>query len=152
ATALQRFFRKANLIALRELALRRTADRVDAAAREYARREPASRPWLARNRFLIAVAPDEQGEALVRTGKRFADALDAEWTVVSVETPAMQRLGEAARNRRIDMLRLAESLGAETVTLDGPTPAAAILEYARLRNAARIVVGEPRRGRLRRWL
>ena len=87
-TALERFFRKPNLIALRELALRRTADRVDAAAREYAGREPVSRPWLARDRFLVAVAPDDQAEELVRFGKRFADALDAEWTVVSVETPA----------------------------------------------------------------
>ena len=93
----------------------------------------------------MAVAPDDQAESLVRFGKRFADALDAEWTVVSVETPSMQRLGEAARDRRIQVLRLAESLGAETVTLDGPTPADAILEYARTRNAARIVVGEPRR-------
>ena len=143
--ALDRFFRKPNLIALRELALRRTADRVDAAAQEYEGRERISRPWLARDRFLVGVAPDEQAEALVRFGKRFADALDAEWTVVSVETPAMQRLGEAARDRRIQVLRLAESLGAETVTLDGPTPADAILEYARLRNVARIVVGEPRR-------
>lgn len=143
--ALERFFRKPNLIALRELALRRTADRVDAAALEYEGRERQSRPWLARDRFLVAVAPDDQAEALVRFGKRFADALDAEWTVVSVETPSMQRLGEAARNRRIQVLRLAESLGAETVTLDGPTPAGAILEYARVRNAARIVVGEPRR-------
>jgi two-component system, OmpR family, sensor histidine kinase KdpD len=143
--ALDRFFRKPNLIALRELALRRTADRVDAAALEYKGRERVSRPWLARDRFLVAVAPDEQGEALVRFGKRFADALDAEWTVVSVETPSMQRLGEAARDRRIQVLRLAESLGAETVTLDGPTPADAILEYAHLRNAARIVVGEPQR-------
>jgi two-component system sensor histidine kinase KdpD len=143
-TALERFFRKPNLLALRELALRRTADRVDAAAREYAQTgDRASRPWLARDRFLIAVAPDDQAESLVRLGKRFAAALDAEWTVVSVETPAMLRLSEAERNRRIDVLRLAESLGAETVTLDGPTPADAILEYARLRNATRIVVGQP---------
>ncbi len=152
ATALERFFRKPNLIALRELALRRTADRVDASAREYAGREPTSRPWLARDRFLVAVAPDDQAESLVRFGKRFADALDAEWTVVSVETPVMQRLGEDARNRRIDILRLAETLGAETVTLDGPTVAAAIVEYARLRNATRIVVGEPRRQGWRAWL
>jgi two-component system sensor histidine kinase KdpD len=143
--ALDRFFRKPNLIALRELALRRTADRVDASALEYEGRERLSRPWLARDRFLVAVAPDDQAESLVRFGKRFADALDAEWTVVSVETPSMQRLGEAARDRRIQVLRLAESLGAETVTLDGPTPADAILEYARTRTAARIVVGEPRR-------
>lgn len=156
-TALERFFRKPNLIALRELALRRTADRVDAAAREYAEvadraARGASRPWLARDRFLVAVAPDDQAEALVRVGKRFADALDAEWTVVSVETPAMLRLSAAERDRRIDVLRLAESLGAETVTLDGPTPADAILEYARVRNATRIVVGQAnRRGLLTLW-
>jgi two-component system sensor histidine kinase KdpD len=153
-TALEKFFRKPNLLALRELALRRTADRVDAAALEYAQTsDRASRPSLARDRFLIAVAPDEQAESLVRLGKRFADALDAEWTVVSVETPAMLRLSDAERNRRIDVLRLAERLGAETVTLDGPTAADAILEYARLRNATRIVVGQSnRRGlsRLRR--
>lgn len=159
--AVERFFRKPNLIALRELALRRTADRVDAAAREYAEREApeartgragASRPWLARDRFLVAIAPDGQAEGLIRLGKRFADALDAEWTVVTVETPAMLRLDAAARDRRVAALRLAESLGAETVTLDGPTAAAAILEYARLRNATRIVVGEPQRRGWRAWL
>jgi len=143
--ALERFFRKPNLLALRELALRRTADRVDAAAREYAGRERISQPWLARDRFIIGVGPDDQGEELVRFGKRFADALDAEWTVVSVETPAMLRLDEAARDRRIEVLRLAESLGAEAVTLDGPTAAAALLQYARTRNATRIVVGERKR-------
>jgi two-component system, OmpR family, sensor histidine kinase KdpD len=146
ATASERFFKEPNLLALREMALRRTADRVDAAARAYGgQRERASKPWLARDRFLIAVALDDQAEQLVRVGKRFADALDAEWIVVSVETPSMLRLGEAARNRRIDVLRLAESLGAEAVTLDGPSASAALTEYARLRNITRIVVGEPRR-------
>ena len=141
----EQFFREPNLVALRELALRRTADRVDAAVRAYGGKE--AKPWLARDRFLVAVAPDEQAEQLVRLGKRFADAMDAEWMVVSVETPAMLRLGEGARNRRVDVLRLAESLGAETVTLDGPSAAAALSEYARLRNVTRIVVGEPRRAR-----
>ncbi len=144
-TATERFFRTPNLLALRELALRRTADRVDAAAREYAGRERPSRPTLGRDRFLIAVAPDEQAEQLVRFGKRFADALDAEWIVVSVETPAQLRLGEAERNRRVDVLRLAESLGAEAVTLDGPSAASALVQYARVRNITRIVVGEPKR-------
>jgi two-component system sensor histidine kinase KdpD len=148
-TATERFFREPNLLALRELALRRTADRVDAAARAYGVNERASKPWLARDRFLIAVAPDDQAEQLVRVGKRFADALDAEWLVVSVETPTMLKLGERARNRRIDVLRLAESLGAQTVTLDGPSASAALTEYARLRNVTRIVVGEPRRFGLR---
>jgi two-component system sensor histidine kinase KdpD len=144
ATATERFFRKPNLLALRELALRRTADRVDAAARAY-RSDTGSRPSLARDRFLIAVAPDEQAEQLVRVGKRFADALDAEWLVVSVETPRHLRLGEKARNRRIEVLRLAESLGAQTVTLDGPDAAATLVEYAQLRAVTRIVVGEPKR-------
>jgi two-component system sensor histidine kinase KdpD len=141
-TATERFFRTPNLLALRELALRRTADRVDADALEYQGKERVSRPWLARDRFLIAIAPDGQAEQLVRFGKRFADALDAEWMVVSVETPALLRLSEQERNRRIDVLRLAESLGAETVTLDGPSAADALIEYARLRNITRIVVGE----------
>ena len=88
-TATERFFRKPNLLALREIALRRTADRVDAAARDYAGRDRISRPWLASDRFMIAVAPDDQAEQLVRFGKRFADALDAEWLVVTVETPAL---------------------------------------------------------------
>ena len=145
ATAIERFFRKPNLLALRELALRRTADRVDRAARAYTAADGSSQPWLARDRFLIAVAPDEQGEHLVRVGKRFADALDAEWLVVSVETPDLLRLGEAARNRRIDVLRLAESLGAQTVTLDGPSASAALIDYARVRGVTRIVVGGARR-------
>jgi two-component system sensor histidine kinase KdpD len=145
STATERFFRTPNLLALRELALRRTADRVDADALQYQGKERVSRPWLARDRFLIAVAPDDQAEQLVRFGKRFADALDAEWMVVSVETPALLKLSERERNRRIDVLRLAESLGAETVTLDGPSAADALIEYARLRNVTRIVVGEVKR-------
>ena len=151
-TATEGFFRKPNLLALRELALRRTADRVDAAALEFAAQAPTSRPWLARDRFLIAVTPDGQAEQLVRIGKRFADALDAEWLVVSVETPQLLKLSESERNRRIDVLRLAESLGAETVTLDGPSAAEALLEYASLRNVTRIVIGEAKRTGWRAWL
>lgn len=150
--ATQRFFRTPNLLALRELALRRTADRVDAAAQEFRGKERSSRPWLARNRFLIAVSPDDQAEQLVRFGKRFADALDAEWIVVSVETPALLRLSERDRNRRIDVLRLAESLGAETVTLDGPSAAETLIGYARLRGITRVVVGEVKRRGWRSWL
>jgi two-component system sensor histidine kinase KdpD len=137
---------------LRELALRRTADRVDAAALEFAGQAPTSRPWLARDRFLIAVTLDGQAEQLVRIGKRFADALDAEWLVVSVETPQLLKLSGNERNRRIDVLRLAESLGAETVTLDGPSAANTLLEYARLRNVTRIVIGEAKRTGWRAWL
>ena len=145
ATATQKFFRKENLTALREIALRKTADRVDAAMRVFEARDPTVRPWLARDRLIVAPGPDAQAEQLVRAGKRLADALDAEWTVIYVETPAMLKLSAPQRNRRIEVLRLAESLGAETVTLDGPSAAEAILEYARTRNATRIVVGAPKR-------
>ncbi len=143
--ATKQYFREPNLLALRELALRRTADRVSTESRQYKDRERVSKPWLARDRFLVAIALDDQAEQLIRVGKRFADALDAEWLVVCVETPAMLNLGEQARNRRVNILRLAESLGAQTVTLDGPSASAALAEYAQLRNVTRIVVGEPRR-------
>src|ERR1039458_9200314 len=106
----------------------------------------------ATDRFLIAVAPDDQAEQLVRFGKRFADALDAEWLVVAVETPDLLKLSERERNRRIDVLRLAESLGAESVTLNGPSAVEALIEYARLRNITRVVVGEAKRTGWRAWL
>ena len=149
ATAVERFFRTPNLMALREIALRRVADRVEAAAR--ALPVDRARTRLAGDRVLVAVGPDEQAEQLVRAGKRMADALDASWTVVYVETPELLRLTDAERNRRIDVLRLAESLGAETVTLDGPSPAAVLLEYAQTRNATRVIVGAPKLTGWRRW-
>ena len=99
-------------------------DRVEAAARASLAGDRTSREWLARDHLLVAIGPDAQAEQLVRAGKRMADALRARWTVVYVETPGLLRLSEQERNRRIDLLRLAESLGAETVTLDGPTAAA----------------------------
>src|SRR5450755_628663 len=145
ANAVERFFRKPNLMALRELALRRAADRVEAAARESAAGDQISRVRLAGERILVATGPDAQSEQLVRTGKRLADALDADWTVVYVETPRLLRLAQVERNRRIDLLRLAESLGAETVTLAGPSPAATLVEYAQTRRATRVIVGAPKR-------
>jgi two-component system, OmpR family, sensor histidine kinase KdpD len=152
ATAIERFFRKSNLIALRELALRRMADRVEAAARASFLSDRTSRAWMARDRVLAAIGPDAQAEQVVRAGKRIADSLDAQWSVVYVETPDLLRLSTAERNRRIDLLRLAESLGAETVTLDGPSAAQVLLEYARTRNATRIVIGAPKRTGWRAWL
>jgi two-component system, OmpR family, sensor histidine kinase KdpD len=151
-TAVDRFFRKPNLNALRELALRRTADRVEAAARAALDQERLPRARFARDRVLVALGPDPQAEQLVRAGKRMADALDADWTAVYVETPALMSLSEEQRNRRIDMLQLAESLGAETVTLSGPTAAEALLEYAQTRQVTRVIVGAPKRRGLRALL
>lgn len=150
--ALENFFRKGNLIALRELALRKTADRVDQAMREYRDEQAVRSSWAARERLLIAVGPDSQAESLVRAGKRAADRLDAEWLVVYVETPDLLRLSEHERNRRISILRLATSLGAEAITLGGASASAEILAYARTRNVSRILVGSANRSRWRRLL
>ncbi len=149
-TAVERFFRKPNLMALREIALRRVAERVEAASR--ALHPERARSRIAGERILVAVGPDDQAEQLVRAGKRMADAMAARWTVVYVETPALLHLSDADRNRRIDVLRLAESLGAETVTLDGPSAAAALLEYAQTRGATRLVVGAPKRRAWKAWI
>lgn len=144
--AVERFFRTPNLMALREIALRRVADRVEAAARaSVSASGQVARPRLARERILVATGPDAQSEQLVRAGKRLADALDASWTVVYVETPQLLRLSELQRNRRVEILRLGESLGAETVTLDGPTATQALLEYAQTRHVTRVIVGSPKR-------
>jgi two-component system sensor histidine kinase KdpD len=145
ANAVERFFRKPNLMALREIALRRVADRVEAAARDSAVTDRTHRSRLASDRVLVATGPDAQSEQLIRTGKRLADALDADWTVVYVETPALLKMSEAQRNRRIELMRLGESLGAETVTLDGPTAVEALLEYAATRHVTRVIVGSPKR-------
>ena len=148
--AIENFFRKGNLIALRELALRTTADRVDAAMREY-REGHGDRRHLGGGRAPAGrVGPDEHAERLVRAGKRMAAALHAEWIVVYVETPELLRLPEAERDRRIALLRLAESLGAEAVTLGGSSVGEELANYARTRNVTRILIGRPRRSLWRR--
>jgi two-component system sensor histidine kinase KdpD len=148
--AVENFFRKGNLIALRELALRTTAERVDRAMEEYRAGQGIRATWAAGERVLVAIGPDEQGERLVRAGKRMAAALHAEWIVAYVETPDLLRLSEEKRNQRIALLRLAESLGAEAVTLSGRTAGEALAQYARERNVTRLVIGRPRRPLWRR--
>ena len=148
--AVDNFFRKGNLIALRELALRTTADRVDAAMDEYREGRGIRAIWAAGERLLVAIGPDEQSERLVRAGKRMATAMHAEWIVVFVETPDLLRLSEAERDRRIALLRLAESLGAESVTLGGSSVGEELANYALTRNVTRILIGRPRRPLWRR--
>ena len=148
--AIDSFFRKGNLIALRELALRTTADRVDAAMREYKDGHAIGATWAAGERLLVAVGPYEDAERLVRAGKRMATALHAEWIVVYIETPELLRMPEDERDRRIALLRLAESLGAEPVTLGGSSVGEELANYARTRNVTRILIGRPRRPLWRR--
>ena len=150
--AVKHFFRKGNLIALRELALRRTADRVDEQMQAYMRDHAIGKTWPVAERILVCVSPSPFSPQLVRAGHRLARRLGAGWIVAYVETPAHARLSEADRDRVVQTLRLAESLGAETVTLSGPTMSEEILVYARARNVSKVVIGKPGRALWRRIL
>ena len=150
--AVRNFFRKGNLIALRELALRRTADRVDAQMREYRADRSIQRIWQARERLLVCVGPGPEAPVLVRAAARLASALKADWLAVYVETPKLQRLPDARRERTLNALKLAAELGAETATLAGADAVAALIGYARVRNVSKLVAGASPRVGLARWL
>ena len=151
--AIRNFFRKGNLIALRELALRRTADRVDVQMRDYRSSHAIQAVWPVRERVMVCIGPGAESEKLVRTGKRIADSLRAEWLVVYIETPDLVQLDEDRRKVTARVLRLAETLGAETVTLAGSRHfSEEVLAYAYARNVTTIVMGKPRRRGWRRWL
>lgn len=150
--AVRNFFRKGNLIALRELALRRTADRVDAQMREYRADRSIQRIWQARERLLVCVGPGPEAPMLVRAAARLAASLKADWIAVYVETPALQRLPDARRERTLNALKLAAELGAETATLAGADAAAALIGYAQARNVSKLVAGASARTGLKRWL
>jgi two-component system, OmpR family, sensor histidine kinase KdpD len=150
--ALENFFRKGNLIALRELSLRRTAERVDAQMRVYRREHAIAPVWPTAERILVCVGPGPWSTRLVRAAKRMADQLGAEWIAAYVETPAQLRLPAEAKDGVIQTLRLAESLGGQSITLSGPTMSEALLAYAHDRNVSKIVVGKPTRTRWQRLL
>ena len=148
--AAENFFRKGNLIALRELALRVTAQHVDAEMRHYMRDHAIHGTWPVRERLLVCIGPSPSSIRLVRAAKRMAEGLGAEWIVAYVETPAQTRLSQDARDRVAQTMRQAEQLGAETHTLTGARMSDEILAFARARNVSKIVVGKPERPLWRR--
>jgi two-component system, OmpR family, sensor histidine kinase KdpD len=152
AQAIQGFFRPGNLIALREIALRKTAERVEAQMQRYRELHGVAETWPVAERLLVAVSSGPNAARLVRAARRLAERLRAEWLVVYVETSAELRVSKEERDRVWQTLRLAEKLGAETVTLSGERPAGEILRYARRRNVSKIVVGKPTRARWRDFL
>ena len=139
--AIRNFFRKGNLIALRELALRRTADRVDDDMLAWRRESSVESVWQTRDALLVCIGPGAGGERLVRTGARLASRLEAPWHTIHVETEEPSRQNEAERKRIVRALELAASLGAETATLALVDPVAATVDYARRNNLSRILVG-----------
>ena len=150
--AAQNFFRKGNLIALRELALRRTADRVDAQMRDYREDHAIQNVWQVKERMLVCIGPGASAENLVRAAYRLAQLLKAEWIVLYVETAKLQHLSKEQRDAVLRTLKLAEELGAETVTLGGRKLSEEVISYARTRNATRIVLGKPTLSGWKRWL
>ena len=147
--ALESFFRKGNLIALRQLALRATADRVDSSMRDYRRTHEIERTWPAGERVMVCVGPDPLSVRLVRSARRLATALHADWLAVYMETPRLARLSVIERDRVLQTLKLAESLGGETANLSGESVAGELLDYARQRNVSKIIVGKPAHPRWR---
>jgi two-component system sensor histidine kinase KdpD len=150
--AAQNFFRKGNLIALRELALRRTADRVDAQMRDYREDHAIRDVWQVKERLLVCIGPGSYAENLVRAAYRLAQLLKSEWIVVYVETAKLQHLSREQRDAILRTLKLAEELGAETVTLGGRKLSEEVISYARSRNVTHIVLGRPTRTGWKRWL
>ncbi len=146
--AIEHFFRKGNLIALRELALRRTADRVDDQMRAWRDRQGEEKVWHTRDAILLCIGHSRGNEKLVRTAARLAAKLGSVWHAVYVETPQLHRLPEQQRRAILGALHLAQELGAETATLTDPAEDKAIVRYAREHNLGKIVLG--RRNR-RRW-
>ena len=144
--ALKHYFSRGNLTALRELALRRTADRVDDELLSHMRANAIPGPWAAGERVLVCVSEDPRSAGLVRYAKRLADRLHAPWTALVVEGPRAASLSEAARDRVAEALRLADRLGGDAVTLPGGRRIADdILAYARAANVNHIVVGKATR-------
>lgn len=139
--AIENFFRKGNLIALRELSLRRTADRVDDQMRAFRDTQGKERSWHTRDALLLCMGHGSGNEKLVRVAARLAARLGCVWHAVYVETPRLHRLPENRRRGILQALKLAQELGAETATLSDPHEDQAILRYAREHYLGKIVLG-----------
>jgi len=149
--AASNFFRKGNLMALRELALRRTADRVEGDVQAYRVDKSIGSVWKTAAALLTCVGPDPGAERVVRGAARLASQLNADWHAIYVETPGLQRLPAARRERILATLNLAQELGARTAVLANPDVAQSVIQYARSHNLSKIVIGRDPARRLWPW-
>lgn len=139
--ASRNFFRKGNLIALRELALRRTADRIGDDVQAYRIEKSIAAVWKSGSTLLACVGPRPGGEHVVRSTAQLAAQLNTEWHAIYIETPRLQRLPSTQRERILKTLKLAQDLGATTAVLSGSDIATAIADYARSHNLSKVVLG-----------
>ena len=147
--AVERFFRKANLIALRELAMRRVADRMSHEVQAARLGQTRTQTWPTTERLLVCVGPSPTSAKVIRTAKRMATAMHAQWIAIHAETASTSRLDDRGRHHLGHHMKLAESLGAETVTISGEDVAEEVVRYAQSRNATKIVIGKT--GQTPRW-
>jgi two-component system sensor histidine kinase KdpD len=142
--ATRNFFRKGNLIALRELALRRTAERIEDDVRAYRVEQSIAEIWKTGAALLACVGPGSGGEHVVRSTARLASQLGTDWHAIYVETPVLQRLRQPQREAILTALKLAQELGASTAVLSGQDVAQEIVAYARSHNLSKITLGRRR--------
>jgi two-component system sensor histidine kinase KdpD len=153
AKAIEKFFNEGNLYALRELTLRRAAERVDEQMLAYMQIRSIPGPWAAGDHLLVSVGSSPLSERLIRTARRQADRMGgAPWTVIYVETPAHHRLSREGQEQLARTLELARKLGADTVTLFGFNIASTVIDYARRHNITRIIVGKTLRPRWQEYV
>jgi two-component system sensor histidine kinase KdpD len=153
ARAMENFFESGNLIALREITLRRAANRVDEQMREYLETYSMPELWPVMERLLVCISGSPSSERLIRTTRRLAEELKTEWYTLYVETAGTDKLTQENRERIWRELRLAESLGAkEVTTLTAASAPDAVIDYARKHNITRVIVGRPTRPRWREWM
>ncbi len=139
--AARNFFRKGNLMALRELALRRTADRVEDDVQAWRSKQAIAQVWKTEAAILCAIGPAHGAEHVVRSAARLAQQLNVSWHAVYVETPALRRLADAQRERILRVVRLAHDLGAVTAVLQAQDLAPALVSHARENNLSQLVLG-----------
>ena len=147
ARAVEKFFNEGNLFALRELSLRKTADRVDNQMLEYMQTRSIPGPWPTTEHILVSIGPSPLSEKLVRTTKRQADRMNADWRAIFVETPVQHRMSKQAREQAYKTIKLVESLGGKTETLFGLNIPDTLIEYAKKHNITRIIIGKTLRPR-----
>lgn len=148
AIAVEHFFNEGNLIALREMTFRRAADHVDEQMLEYMRIRSIPGPWPVGETLLVCIGNSKSlNERLIRTGRRLADELKAEWYAIYVETPAHSRLSRRDRMQAMRGLELAGKMGAKTATSFGVSIAEEVVRFARKNNVTRVIVGRPPRPR-----
>lgn len=145
--ALKHYFSPGNLTALRELALRRTAQRVDEQMLSYMQEHAISGPWAAGERVMVCLSEVPNTPGLIRYAKRVADRLKCKWTAIYVEGPRFARLSDSEHNRIADAMRLAEKLGADVAVVPGNQIADALVRYAQANNITQIVIGKSGRSR-----